>query len=63
MTYASITSPAAEALTLADVKAHLRLEDGNEDPLLAALIATAREHLERSTGLCLITQTWRLYLD
>jgi uncharacterized phiE125 gp8 family phage protein len=63
MTYASITSPAAEALTLADVKAHLRLDDSNEDPLLAALIATAREHLEHSTGLCLITQTWRVYLD
>jgi uncharacterized phiE125 gp8 family phage protein len=63
MTYALITPPAAEALTLADAKAHLRLDDGNEDALMAALIRTARDHLERTTSLCLITQTWRLYLD
>ncbi len=63
MTYALITPPAAEALSLADAKAHLRLDDGNEDPLLTSLIRTARDHLERIAGLCLITQTWRLYLD
>jgi uncharacterized phiE125 gp8 family phage protein len=63
MTYALITPPAAEPLTLAEVKAHLRLDGGDEDPLLTSLIRTAREHLERETGLCLITQSWRFYLD
>lgn len=63
MTYALIHPPQAEPLTLAEVKAHLRLDGGDEDALLAALILTAREHLERTTGLCLIRQTWRLYLD
>ncbi|KQV32614.1 hypothetical protein ASC97_03340 [Rhizobium sp. Root1203] len=63
MTYVPITPPAAEALTLAEVKAHLRLDDGNEDALLVSLIRTAREHLERSTGLCLIAQGFRVYLD
>ncbi|MCO6186692.1 head-tail connector protein [Rhizobium sp. L1K21] len=63
MTYALVTPPAAEPLTLADVKAHLRLDGSDEDDLLAALIAAARQHLEASTGLCLITQGWRLYLD
>ncbi len=63
MTYALITPPVAEALTLAEVKAHLRLDDGNEDTLLASLIRVAREHLERTTGLCLITQIWRLHLE
>ncbi len=63
MTYALITPPAAEALTLAETKAHLRLDSGDEDNLLARLIVVAREHLERTTGLCLMTQTWRLYLD
>ena len=63
MTYALIHPPQAEPLTLADVKAHLRLDSGDEDTLLAALIGAAREHLERTTGLCLLRQTWRLYLD
>jgi uncharacterized phiE125 gp8 family phage protein len=30
-------------VTLADAKAHLRLDDGNEDLLLTSLIRTARE--------------------
>ena len=51
MTYALIHPPQAEPLTLADVKAHLRLDSGDEDTLLAALIRAAREHLERTTGL------------
>lgn len=63
MTYALIHPPQAEPLTLAEVKAHLRLDAGEEDALFAALIRTAREHLERVTGLCLLRQTWRLYLD
>jgi hypothetical protein len=63
MTYALITQPSAEALTLAEVKAHLRLDDGSEDALLASLISVAREHPERTTGLCLITQVWRLHLE
>ncbi len=63
MTYALTTPPMAEPLTLAEVKTHLRLEGSEEDALLALLISTAREHLERETGLCLIAQGWRLYLD
>ncbi len=63
MTYALIHPPQAEPLTLAEVRAHLRLDSGEEDALLTALIRTAREHLERTTGLCLLRQTWRLYLD
>ncbi|CAD7046264.1 phage gp6-like head-tail connector protein [Pseudorhizobium halotolerans] len=63
MTYAQTTPPIAEPLTLAEVRAHLRLDDAEEDALLSSLIATAREHLERETGLCLMAQAWRLYLD
>jgi uncharacterized phiE125 gp8 family phage protein len=63
MTYALITPPLAEALALGEVKAHLRLDGDEEDGLLGSLIRVAREHLERVTGLCLITQGWRLYLD
>ena len=63
MTYALITPPAAEPLTLAEAKAHLRLDGNEEDGLILSLITTAREFLERETGLCLIRQRWRLYLD
>lgn len=63
MTYALITPPAVEPLTLAEVKMHLRLDGTEEDSLLSALIVAARDYLERETGLCLITQGWRLYLD
>lgn len=63
MTYAVTTPPAAEALTLADVKAHLRIDGGEEDDLLARLIVVARQHLERTTGLALINRGLRLYLD
>jgi uncharacterized phiE125 gp8 family phage protein len=63
MTYALITPPAAEVLTLGDAKAHLRLDTSDEDDLVLALIRVAREHLERTTGLCLITQGLRLHLD
>jgi uncharacterized phiE125 gp8 family phage protein len=63
MTYALITPPLAEVLTLAETKAHLRLDTSDEDDLVATLIRVAREHLERTTGLCLMTQGWRFYLD
>ncbi|MFD1746546.1 head-tail connector protein [Rhizobium helianthi] len=63
MTYALIEPPQAEVLTLGQVKAHLRIDTSAEDDLLQQLIATAREHLERETGLCLLRQKLRLYLD
>lgn len=63
MTHAIITPPAAEPLTLAEVKAHLRLDGSAEDALLTSLIAAARHYLEATTGLALITQRLRFYLD
>jgi uncharacterized phiE125 gp8 family phage protein len=63
MTIAELSPPGAEPITLAETKAHLRLDDGAEDELLASLIRTAREYLERETGLALIRRSFRLYLD
>lgn len=63
MTYALTTPPTAEPLTLGEVKAHLRLDGGEEDALLLSLVTAAREHLERETGLCLMAQSWRLHLN
>jgi uncharacterized phiE125 gp8 family phage protein len=63
LTYVLITPPPAEPVSLAELKAHLRIDGGGEDALLASLIVISREHLERSAGLALISQGWRLYLD
>ncbi|SIP94288.1 phage conserved hypothetical protein, phiE125 gp8 family [Rhizobium sp. RU35A] len=63
MTYILTEPPLAEPVTLAEVKAHLRIDHADEDALLAGLIQVARLHLERETGLCLLVQGWRLCLD
>ncbi|MDQ0319602.1 putative phiE125 gp8 family phage protein [Pararhizobium capsulatum DSM 1112] len=63
MTIAELTPPVGETLTLAEVKAHLRLDGNTEDTLLSELISSARQHLERETGLVLMATTFRLYLD
>ena len=63
MTIAELLPPAAEPITLAEAKAHLRLDTSDEDALLTALIRTARLYLEAETGLCLIARLLRLYLD
>jgi len=63
MTIAELTPPPAEPVTLAEAKAHLRLDASDEDALVTALIRTAREHLERETGLSLIARSFRLHLD
>jgi uncharacterized phiE125 gp8 family phage protein len=57
------TPPAEEPVSLAEAKLHLRLEDAAEDDALAALIAAARLHIERSFALALISQLWKLRLD
>lgn len=63
MTYVTVTPPAVEPLTLAEAKAHLRVDGTAEDDYLAGLIRVARDHLERMTGLCPITRTLRLALQ
>jgi uncharacterized phiE125 gp8 family phage protein len=63
MTLVRTVGPSAEPVTLAEVKAHLRLDHGSEDDLLSGLIRAAGEDVERTTGLALLDQAWRLVLD
>lgn len=63
MTLIRTGAPEAEPVTVAEAKAHLRLSGSSEDGLIGGLIRAAREDVERSTGMALIDQTWRLALD
>lgn len=56
-------APALEPVTLAEAKAHLRIEETSEDSFIAALIETSRLHIEAALGLALITQSWSYRLD
>lgn len=58
-----VTPPATLAVTLAEVKDHLRIEHDDHDGKLTALIRAAVDHLDgwRGTlGRALITQGWRV---
>lgn len=63
MPSALLVAPGEEPVSLADLKAQLRLEDSSEDALLTGLISAARGHVEMLTRRVLIVQSWRLYLD
>ena len=58
-----LTAPAAEPLTLDEARAFLRVEHHDDDQVIAALIASARLHIEAQTRRALITQSWRLPVD
>jgi uncharacterized phiE125 gp8 family phage protein len=58
-----ITPPQGEPVTLADAKAHLKLDAPDEDVLVSALITAARARAEWHTGRALMTQAWQLWLD
>ncbi|MEJ0027328.1 MAG: head-tail connector protein [Rhizomicrobium sp.] len=57
------TPPALEPVTLADAKAHLKVDTTDDDALIAAMITAARARAEWHTGRALITQGWTLHLD
>lgn len=53
-----IAGPAAEPVSLAEAKQHLRVDGTAEDAFIASLIITSRLHVEAALGLALITQRW-----
>jgi uncharacterized phiE125 gp8 family phage protein len=55
--------PSAEPVSLAETKAHCRVDGTAEDTLVASLAVAARMHIERSLNVALIEQQWSLYLD
>jgi uncharacterized phiE125 gp8 family phage protein len=58
-----LTGPLEEPVTVAEAKAHLRVDTDADDGLIGDLITAAREHVEVHCRRVLITQTWDLFLD
>lgn len=62
MGLALIQAPAEEPVSLAEAKAHCRVDADltDDDGLIGALISAARRQAEHITGRALVTQSWRL---
>jgi hypothetical protein len=59
-----VTPPTVEPVTADELRAHLaETVDGLPYDQADDLIATAREMIEETTGIAMISQTWRLALD
>ena len=57
------SGPAIEPVTIADAKAHMRIDNAAEDVLIGSLILTSRLHVEAALSVAMITQMWTLVLD
>ena len=57
------TAATVPAVTLAEAKAHCRVEVSDDDTLLTAMIVAATDAAEQMTGRALMAQTWKLTLD
>lgn len=58
-----VTAPAVEPVSLNELKTHLRVDVDDDNDLIQALGAAARQHVESYTRRQLITQTWDYQLD
>lgn len=63
MSLTLLSPPAAEPVTLDDMKAHLRVTHSDEDALITGVLVAAVRAVEARGGLALIPQAWRLTLD
>jgi uncharacterized phiE125 gp8 family phage protein len=57
-----VTAPATEPISLAEAKAHLRLETDVDNPEVSSMIQGARQYAEEVCWRGLVTQTWELIL-
>jgi uncharacterized phiE125 gp8 family phage protein len=63
MGYRLITPPVLEPLTLAEIKADMRIDHASDDATLTRNMAEAREWIERRLQTKLLTQTWEYIFD
>ena len=57
------SGPSVEPVSLAEAKAHCRIDGTAQDTLIASLVLAARLHIERSLNVALIEQSWSLFLN
>lgn len=57
------TAPNAEPIDITAAKLHCKVDGTDDDTLITALIASARQQAEHRTGRALVTQEWELSLD
>ncbi|WP_081716697.1 head-tail connector protein [Asticcacaulis sp. AC460] len=55
--------PASEPVSVATLRAYLRIESADHDVLLAELIAAARDTVEADCGLSLVETHWRAWMN
>lgn len=58
-----VSGPAAEPVTVAELRLHCRIDHTDEDVLLAGLIASARQWCERYSGRAFLRQRWRTTVE
>lgn len=56
-------APGDLAVSIAETKQHLRVDEDDEDSLITSLINAATLHIERATGRRLVVQRWTKSLD
>lgn len=62
-TLTQVTAPAEEPVTLAEAKAHLRVDSSDDDAMITRLIAASRRAAENYMRRSLVTQSWKLSFD
>jgi uncharacterized phiE125 gp8 family phage protein len=63
MPYVQTSQPSVEPLSLAEAKAHLRVDTSRDDTYIQALITTSRLQIEDTFALVYVHQTWSYTLD
>lgn len=59
-------APAGPILTLAEAKAHLRVDHDDDDALITAIVQAATDHVDGYAGIlgrALVSQTWRMNIE